>query len=220
MTKTAIIVGASGLVGNEVLKLLLADNDFEKVKTFVRKPLVISHPKLEQYIINFDFIDKSADLIKGNVLFCCLGTTIKTAGSKEEFKKVDYVYPLEFAKIAKQNGVNKFLIITSIGANKSSSNFYLKVKGDIETVLEKLKFDSLVILQPSMLLGERKGLRSGEIIGKIIMKPISFLFIGKFKKYKAIEATIVAKAMIQLSKSDLPSVSIMQSDKLQKIGGH
>lgn len=217
MAKTAIIIGASGLVGNEVLKLLLTDDHFDKVNIFVRKPLSINHPKLEQHAIDFDLIFKSTDLVKGDILFCCLGTTIKTAGSKEEFKKVDYAYPLAFAKIAKQNGVKKFLIISSIGANSTSSNFYLKVKGGIEKELEKLKYESLIIVRPSMLLGDRKEFRLGESIGKIVMKLISILFIGKFNKYKAIEASTVARAMIELSKSNLEGVSVVESDRLMKI---
>lgn len=218
MTQTAIIIGASGLVGNEVLNLLLTDDHFDKVKVFVRKPLPINHPKLEQHIMDFDLIYKSTELVKGDILFCCLGTTIKTAGSKEEFKKVDYAYPLAFAKIAKQNGLKKFILISSIGATSNTSNFYLKVKGDIEKELEKLKFESLVIVRPSMLLGERKEFRLGELIGKAVMNLVSIFFIGKFKKYKAIEARTVAKAMVELSVSDLAGVSIVQSDKLMEMG--
>lgn len=220
MAKTAIIIGASGLVGNEVLTLLLSDDRFDKVNVFVRKPLLIKHPKLEQHVIDFDLIYKFTDLVKGDVVFCCLGTTIKTAGSKEEFKKVDYAYPLAFAKIAKQNGINKFIIISSIGANSNTSNFYLKVKGDIENELEKLKFTSLVIVRPSMLLGDRKEFRVGESIGKIVMKLVSMLFIGNFKKYKAIEASTVAKAMITLSVSNTTDVSVIQSDTLMEMGSN
>lgn len=218
MAKTAILIGASGLVGNEVLNLLLNDAGFDKINVFVRKPLPVNHPKLEQHIIDFDQIYKFTDLVKGDVLFCCLGTTIKTAGSKEEFKKVDYAYPLAFAKIAKQNGIHKFIIISSLGANSNTSNFYLKVKGDIEKELEKLKFPSLIIVRPSMLLGDRKEFRMGESIGKIVMKLVSILFIGKLKKYKAIEATTVAKAMVKLSESDSEGISVIQSDRLMEIG--
>lgn len=218
MSQTAIIIGASGLVGNEVLNLLLTDDHFDKVKVFVRKPLAMDHPKLEQHVIDFSLIYRSTDLVKGDVLFCCLGTTIKTAGSKEEFKKVDYAYPLAFAKVAKQNGLKKFILISSIGATNNTSNFYLKVKGDIEKELEKLKFESLIIVRPSMLLGNRKEFRLGEFIGKMVMKLVSVLFIGKFKKYKAIEATTVAKAMIVLSLSDLAGVSVIQSDRLMEMG--
>lgn len=218
MGQTAIIIGSSGLIGTEVLKLLLTDTDFEKIRIFVRKPLGINHPKMEQHMVDFDSIFKYSDLIKGDCLFCCLGSTIQKAGSKEEFKKVDYSYPLAFAKIAKQNGISKFLIISSLGADSTSSNFYLKVKGDIEMALEQLKFKSLIILRPSMLLGDREEFRLGEVIGKIVMKGLAFLFIGKLKKYKAIEAAVVANAMVKLSKSNSSLISTIQSDELMKLG--
>lgn len=244
MGKTAILLGASGLVGNEVLKQLLCEIDaavafrtkpstmeqgkpmeslsgiFEKIKIFVRKPIAFEHPKLEQVVIEFDAIDNYCDLIKGDVLFCCIGTTIKTAGSKDSFKKVDYTYPLDFAKIAKQNGIEKFLLISSIGADKTSSNFYLKVKGEIEEALTKLNFKALIILRPSMLLGDRKEFRFGEAAGKVVMKLFSFAFIGKLKKYKAIEASTVASAMIQLSKLKTTGNSIVQSDEIQLMGSN
>ncbi len=219
MGKTALIIGASGLVGNELLKQLLADSSFEKIKIFVRKRIPTEDSKLEQIIINFDYISSYYDLIKGDVLFCCMGTTIKTAGSKDAFIKVDYTYPMEFAKIAKQNGVKKMLLISSIGADKTASNFYLKVKGDIEESLGKLNFESLIILRPSMLLGSRKEFRFGESAGKIFMKLFTFTFIGKLKKYRAIEVSAAAKAMTELSKIELKGVNIFLSDDLQKIGG-
>lgn len=240
MGRTAILLGASGLVGSEVLKQLLADKDaseeiaqgstnspvnfgkefdpgFEKIKIFVRKPIAIKHPKLEQIIVDFDTIENYSDSIKGDVIFCCIGTTIATAGSKEAFIKVDHTYPLEFAKIAKQNGVENFLLISSVGADKTASNFYLKVKGDIELALEKLKFESLIIIRPSMLLGDRKESRFAESAGKVFMKLFSFAFIGKLKKYKAIEASAVAKAMIRLSKMKIKGSAIFPSDQLQQI---
>jgi len=240
MGRTAIILGASGLVGSEVLKQLLADKDsseeialgssnsslnsekvpdqrFEKIKIFVRKRIPINHPNLEQIIVDFDTIGNYSDSIKGDVIFCCLGTTIARAGSKEAFIKVDHTYPLEFAKIAKQNGVENFLLISSVGADKTASNFYLKVKGDIELALEKLKFESLIIIRPSMLLGDRKESRFAESAGKVFMKLFSFAFIGKLKKYKAIEASAVAKAMIRLSKMKIKGSAIFPSDQLQQI---
>ncbi|MES2591747.1 MAG: NAD(P)H-binding protein [Bacteroidota bacterium] len=226
MSKTALLLGASGLVGNEVLKQLLEDNDvdsefyFNKVRVYVRKPLSIVHPKLEQHVVNFDSLADNSSLISGDVVFCCMGTTIKVAGSKEAFIKVDYTYPLEFGMIAKQNGVDKFLLVSSIGADKGASNFYLKVKGDIEDALKQLQFKSLIILRPSMLLGSRKEFRIAELIGKVIMKTFSFLFIGKLKIYKAIEASSVAKAMIRLSKREESSSnnqSIILSDRIQEI---
>lgn len=227
MSKTALLLGASGLVGNEVVNQLLMENDvdsefyFNKVKVYVRKPLSIVHPKLEQYVVNFDSLTDYNSLINGDVVFCCMGTTIKAAGSKEAFIKVDYTYPLAFAKIAKQNGVDKFLLVSSLGADSGSSNFYLKVKGDIEQALTLLQFKSFIILRPSMLLGDRKEFRLTELIGKFFMKIFSFIFIGKLKMYKAIEASVVAKAMIRLSKQREEFSSnrqnIILSDRIQEL---
>lgn len=218
MSNTAIVLGASGLVGNEVLQTLLNNADFNLIKIFIRKPLSIEHPKLEQHIINFDVIKNYSGSITGDVVFCCLGTTIKTAGSKEAFRKVDYAYPLAFANIAKQNEVKKFILISSLGADKNSSNFYLRVKGEVEEALKQLEFKSLITLRPSMLLGDRKEFRLGESIGKVMIKGLGFLFIGGLKKYKAIEAAVVAKAMVKLSQSELPGFNIFESDRLQEIG--
>lgn len=172
----------------------------------------------EQILVDFDHLEKHRDLIKGDVAFCTLGTTIKKAGSKEAFTKVDYTYVMNFADVLKHNGVFRFLIVSSLGVNENGGNFYLTVKRDVENSLKKMNFDSLVIVRPSMLLGERKEFRLGESIGKVLMKGLDFLFIGKLKKYKAIQASVVARALLKLSKTDLENISVFESDRLQEIG--
>lgn len=218
MSKSAIIIGATGLVGTELVKQLFSDAVYSSVKIFVRKKFELEHPKLEQCIINFEKLEEVKDHIKGDVVFCCMGTTIKVAGSQDAFFKVDHTYPYYFAQLAKANGIDKFLLVSSLGADKNSSNFYLRVKGQIEWDLERLKFRNLIILRPSMLLGNRKEFRLGELIGKVMMKTLAFVFIGKLKKYRAIEAASVAKAMILLSKNELDSVLIFQNDRLLELG--
>ncbi len=218
MSKSAIIIGATGLVGTELVKQLFSDKEYSSVKIFVRKKLEMEHPKFEQCVVNFEKLEEIKDQIKGDVVFCCMGTTIKVAGSQDAFFKVDHTYPYYFAQLAKANGMDKFLLVSSLGADKNSSNFYLRVKGQIEWDLEKLKFKNLIILRPSMLLGNRKEFRLGELIGKVIMKALAFVFIGKLKKYRAIEAATVAKAMILLSKNELDSVAIFQNDRLLDLG--
>jgi uncharacterized protein YbjT (DUF2867 family) len=216
--KTAIIIGATGLIGKELVKQILADNSFERVKVFVRRKIELTDPKLEQCIIDFDHVEKIADKISGDVVFCAIGTTIKTAGSQKEFAKVDYTYVLNFADAAKRNLVPRFVVVSSMGVKESGGNFYLTVKRDMENALKRVKFPSLIIVRPSMLLGNRKEFRPAETIGKILMKALGFLFIGKLKKYKAIEARKVARAMIALSKTEVEGISVFESDRLQELG--
>jgi uncharacterized protein YbjT (DUF2867 family) len=218
MATTAILIGASGLVGHELLKELLDDTSYDKIKIVVRKSTRLTHKKLEEIIVDFDKLSEYSDLLHGDIAFCTLGTTIKTAGSKEAFAQVDYAYVINFAEIVKRNGASRFVVVTSLGVSESGGNFYLTVKRDVENSLKKMNFKSLIIVRPSMLLGDRKEFRAGEFAGKIVMKAIRFLFIGKLKKYRAINASVVAKAMLVLSKTDLEGVSVFESDRIQQIG--
>jgi uncharacterized protein YbjT (DUF2867 family) len=161
MAKSALLVGATGLVGSFVLDQLLQDPSYDSVVVLSRKPLNNNNPKLKEVIVNFDEPDKYSKDIKADVVFCCLGTTIKAAGSQEAFRKVDYEYPLQVAEIAKQNGTSTFLIITALGSSKSSIIFYNRVKGEVEEAIGKLNFDAFHILQPSLIIGERKESRTG-----------------------------------------------------------
>lgn len=216
--KRAIVIGASGLIGIELVNQLLGDSSCEELRVFLRKPLPLEHSKLKQVITDFDHLEKCAHEIIGDVVYCSMGTTIKTAGSQEAFAKVDYTYVLNFADFAKKNQVPRFVVVSSLGVTPSGGNFYLTVKRDVENALAKLNFKSLVVVRPSMLLGDRKEFRLGESIGKAVMKALGFLFIGKLKKYKAIEAKVVAKAMIALSKTELEGVSVFESNRLQELG--
>lgn len=212
--KTAIIIGATGLTGKALLNQVLQDEQFDKVILFLRKELNIKHAKLTQHGVDFNQLANYKDLIKGDVVFCCLGTTIKTAGSQEAFKKVDFTYSTEFAKIAKQNGISTFLLQSSLGADAASNNFYLKVKGETEDSIKNLSFNSFTTFRPSMLLGDRTEFRFGEVIGKIVMQLFSFLFIGKLKRYKAIHVNQVANAMIKQSKLNKPGNTSIENEKM------
>jgi uncharacterized protein YbjT (DUF2867 family) len=213
-TRMAVLIGATGLIGSFVLQLLLAEKRYSRVKIFVRKPMDLTHSKLEQYIIDFDQPGTYRDLVKGDDLFCCLGTTMRTAGSKEAFYKVDHTYPVAFGKLGYENGIKQYLLVSSLGANSRSSNFYLKVKGETEDELQKTGFRSLIILRPSMLLGPRKEFRLGELIGKFFMQMFFFLFIGTLKKYRAIQAQDVAKAMVRLAGKKSEGVRVFESDAI------
>lgn len=215
--KTALIIGSTGLIGSHLLKLLLDSTDYEKVVTFVRRPTEVKHPKLTQHIIDFDKPETYKDLVTGDDFFCTIGTTIKKAGSKEAFRKVDFEYPSQFATYAMQNKVKQFLVISSLGADVNSENFYLKTKGEIETFLKDSSFESVSILQPSLLLGNRSEFRLGEKIGAFFMKAFSFLLIGKLKKYKPIESTTVAKALLKIAQRNDKAYEIYESDTIQEI---
>lgn len=195
---TAVIIGATGLTGNLVLEELLKDNDFKTVRILTRRNVKIIHPKLEQEIVNFnDLDDYTKKFGEGDVIFCCIGTTQKKVkGDKELYKQIDYDIPIHAASIGIAKGFKKFLIVSAIGANEKSSNFYVSLKGKIENALKQFHFDSLDIFQPSLLNGNRNETRVLEKMMQGVMDIVSFLFLGPLKKYHAIGADNVAKSMV------------------------
>jgi uncharacterized protein YbjT (DUF2867 family) len=207
--KTAIVLGATGLIGKKVTEHLLKNDTYSTVIILVRKPLNINHPKLKQHIFNYDAIDNT--LLKGDDLFCCLGTTIKTAGSKEAFRKVDLDYVVNVAKASKGNGINHFAVVSAMGANKNSTVFYNQIKGEMEESIKAIGFNSTYIIRPSLLLGDRKEFRFGELIGKFFMITLSFLIP---KKYRAIYDVQVAIAMIHFMSHNEHGFFIKENDEL------
>ncbi|MDR2955911.1 MAG: oxidoreductase [Prevotella sp.] len=217
MAKTAILIGSTGLTGTHLLKILLTNEIYDKVVVFVRKEIKISHSKLTQYAVDFDNPGSYQNMVKGDDLFCCLGTTIKKAGSEEAFEKVDLKYPIQFAKAASLNGARQLSIISSIGANPQSKNFYLRTKGRCEEELRKIAFQSTSIFRPSLLLGNRKEFRLGERLATYAMKIFSILMIGKLKKYKPIKAKNVAYAMFAVAQQNTVGYHIYESDLISDI---
>ena len=217
--KTALIIGSTGLIGSQLVNLLLESSRYERVIAFVKRDSQINHPKFVQHIINFDDSTTYQDLVKGDDFFCTIGTTIKTAGSKEAFRKVDFEYPTQFAEIALKNKVKQFLLISSLGATESTENFYLKTKGEAENFLKKMNFESVAVLRPSLLLGERKEFRLGEKIGGFFTKIFGFLFVGNLKKYKPIESKTVASALFEIAQKNNKGFSIYESDAIHKMVG-
>ncbi len=211
-SKIAIIIGSSGLIGTELKQLLINDSRYHKIKLLVRKPTNITHPKIEEVIINFDAPNHN-DLIADEV-FCCLGTTIKIAKTKEAFFKVDYEYVVSIASIAQSKGVKKFAVVSALGADKSSKIFYSKTKGQMEESVSLLSFDLCAILRPSMLLGKRQEFRLMEKIGAFFMTLFAILVP---KKYKAISAKQVAKSMISVLNSKQVGTIIVENEQLLKI---
>lgn len=217
MSKTAIISGASGLVGNHLLNLMLANNKYEKIYCLVRKPLSMEHANLEQIVFDYNNEQAYSNLPKADDVFCCLGTTIKKAGSQEAFKKVDFEYPLKLAQAMISRSAKSFHVITALGSSAESNIFYNKVKGELEAALKKIKFEQLYIYRPSLLLGNREEQRFGEKMGTIFMKSFSFLMQGSLEKYKAIEAEDVAKAMLYVAINELSKLKIILSDEIQAL---
>jgi len=186
--KTAIVIGATGLVGSYITLKLLDDSRYSKVKVFVRNSLEVKHPKLEEHIVDFEKLDLWKDEIKGDELYSALGTTIKKAGSKNAQYKIDFTYQYETAKAAAKNGVKSYMLISSAGANYKSSNFYLRMKGNLDEKVQLLNFKKIRIFRPSILVGLRSEKRVGESIGIKIAGLITRI-IPALKRYKPIKAS-------------------------------
>ncbi|WP_033317022.1 oxidoreductase [Pontibacter roseus] len=217
-TRTALIAGASGLVGSHLLRILLQSNRYSQVISIGRRELPIIHPKLDQQVVDFDDLKKyKAELVADDV-FCCLGTTIKKAGSKEAFHKVDYTYVTKLAEVTLEKKATQFLVITAMGADAGSMIFYNKVKGEVERDVQQLGFPAVHIFRPSLLLGNREEHRAGEEFGAKIMRPLSGLMLGPLRKYRPIQAETVAKAMLQAASKDQVGVHIYPSDQIERLG--
>jgi uncharacterized protein YbjT (DUF2867 family) len=217
MAYKAIIAGASGLIGSNLVKILLEAPQYNEVLVLVRKELPIQHKKLVQLVIDFDDLDKHADAINGHAIFSCLGTTKNQTPDEKQYRKIDHDYPLQLAQIAKPNGVEQFHVVTAIGADKNSSTFYLKLKGQLEDELKKLGLKTLHIYQPAMLMGERQRKRLLEQIATAVFKMIDPLLIGGLKKYRSVKGSMVAHAMFKKSLENATGTFIYTSDKIHTI---
>jgi uncharacterized protein YbjT (DUF2867 family) len=215
--KKVIILGASGLIGNEVLIRALNNNEFEEIKIFVRKQLPIKSQKLTQIITNFEELELLKAEITADIIFCCLGSTKSKTPNLQDYKKIDHDYPLYFAIEGLKNNLSQFHIISSLGANPNSSNFYTKLKGEIEDDLKEINIPSLFIYRPSFLVGKRKEKRLLEKIALIIMGILNPLLILSLKKYKTIGVKIVAKALINESIKNKRGIFVFESDKIKDL---
>jgi len=193
----ALVIGATGATGKDLVRQLLNDKEFDEVDIFVRKPVDIQNDKLKVHVVNFEKPEEWKDMVKGDVAFSCLGTTLKDAGSKEAQKKVDFDYQYEFAKAAKDNEVEDYILVSAYGANPQSKIFYSKMKGELEEAVKQLHFNKITIFKPGML--ERKDSeRTGEVLGSRIIKFANKL--GLLESQKPLPTDILAKAMINSSK--------------------
>ena len=215
--KTALLFGSSGLIGSNLLDNLINNNNYNKIKIFVRGLPSINNSKVE--VIKTDFLD--LDTLKKNLIgddcFFCIGTTHKDTPDKNEYRRIEYDLPVHLAKIAKLNSINNFIYVSSIGANPKASSTYLKNKGQAEEELKKIGFSNLSIIQPSFLVGNRKAFRISEALGIPVMKFLSLFFLGGFKKYTPINVEIVVKAMIKIASENYNEQTYL-SDRLQELG--
>jgi uncharacterized protein YbjT (DUF2867 family) len=209
MSRPCVIAGASGLVGGFCLRELLDSPEFAPVISLGRRKLDLSHAKLDQRTVDLAAVYELGDL-NGGAVFCALGTTIAKAGSKEAFRKVDYEYPLRLAQTARRSGASSFVLVSSVGADASSRNFYLSVKGSLEQQLYALGFPSLHIFQPSFLMGHRPESRLGERVGIAIARPLAFLLAGPLRKYRPVDARDVAHAMVHAVRHEALGTRVYQ----------
>lgn len=217
MSSSALVVGASGLVGTSLLSELTGDSSYSQVIVVTRRSLPLSHMKIRQEVVDFESLDPSADFWKTDDVFCCLGTTIRKAGSRAAFRKVDYSYPLAVATVSRRMGSDQFLLVSAVGADSESRIFYNRTKGEVERDLRSLMYPSLVILRPSLLLGHRQEFRAGEHIAALFMKPIAPLFIGPAAKYRPVAASTVARAMVATAKRSVPGTTVIESPMIHQI---
>jgi uncharacterized protein YbjT (DUF2867 family) len=201
-TKTATVIGATGLIGSNLLQLLAKDNSYDIIRLLVRRPIEKTTPKTEVKLIDFSDYESFRLGIEGSdVVFCAVGTTQKKVkGDKEAYRRIDFDIPVKAARICKDAGCEKFILVSAIGASSKSSNFYLQLKGEVEDAVKNAGIKSVHIMQPSILLGERQEFRRWEKIGQSTMKALSFLLAGNLQKYKAVHAREVATAMLTCSK--------------------
>jgi len=214
--KTALVFGSSGLVGQQLVKKLIQNNSFQKIKLFVRKKPYIQSPKIEIIETKFDNLEILSPEINGDSCFFCIGTTKKNSPDKTEYQRVELDLPKKIANLAKQNKIQSFIFISSGYANSKSSGDYLRFKGLVEEELISLKFNVLGILRPSFLLGNRKEKRIGEKIGIIIFLILSPLMMGPLKRMKPIHVKLVAGAMIKIALSEF-NKTIFESDEIVKL---
>lgn len=218
MTRKAILLGASGLIGKNLLIKLLNNSGYAEVLAIGRSTLNIEHPKLKELIVDFDHIGQYAADIIGDVVFCCLGSTNSKTPDKVHYKKIDYQYPLEVGSIAQNNGATSYHLVSAMGADVNSSIFYSKTKGEVERDLKEIPFKSIYIYRPSLLDGNREKKRAAEKIMIVLMRILNPLLIGGLKKYRSIKIKTVASAMLKESLTDKKGVFIYSSDQIETLG--
>ena len=215
MGRRGLIIGASGLVGSHCLTALLEDPEYDAVTVLTRRPLERAHSKLRAHVVDFDKPVEYRHLVLGDDIFCCLGTTIRKAGSQVAFSKVDLTYPVDIAEAGLAAGAEQFLIVSAVGANPNSRAFYNRVKGSVEEAVTMMPFAAVHVFRPSLLLGERAEFRLAERLAVRLLSPLTFAFAGPLRRYRPIQASVVASCMVKTAKRRWRGVHIHESDAIQ-----
>lgn len=210
-----LVAGSTGLIGSYLTDRLVRSNLYESIFCLVRRRL--ARDGVVSIVADFGDLSASLEKVRAKDIFCCLGTTIRKAGSQEAFRQVDFTYPLELAKWGRSAGAKSYFLISSLGADPASRVFYNRVKGEVETAIGELNYERFCVLRPSLLLGTRDEFRPGERAAQIVMQVIQPLLRGKAKKYRAIHADTVARALIALAAVDEPGRKTYESDDIEKL---
>lgn len=218
MQKTALIAGASGLVGSQLLPLLLASDRYARVIAVGRRPLPMVHPKLEQRIFELEQLEEHRLQLIADDVYCCLGTTLRQAGSKEAFYKVDFLYVVKLAALTAGNFAAQFMLISAMGADATSRFYYNRVKGEMEETVREAPFRAIHIFRPSLLLGHRPEKRVGEQIGAVLLRALRPILVGPLRPYRAIGADTVARAMLHAAEDEGGGVRVHSSEAIEKAG--
>jgi uncharacterized protein YbjT (DUF2867 family) len=214
MKKTALLAGATGLVGSALLPLLLASERYAKVIVVGRRPVAVQHPKLVQVVVELDQLEQERLRLIADDVYCCLGTTIRQAGSQEAFFKVDFLYVVQLAALTAANFAAQFLVVSSLGADPDARVYYSRVKGEMEAAVRQTPFRAIHIFRPSLLLGQRAAPRLGERLGAAMLALVRPLLRGSWRKYRAVPAATVAQAMLRAAQDDGGGVRIHSSETL------
>jgi len=215
-TRTALVAGASGLVGSQVLRLLLEDPTYTRVTVLARRELPLSHKKLEQRIASFDRLAQIADFPRVHDVFCCLGTTMKQAGSPDAFRKVDFTYVVELARVAVRHRASQFLVVTAVGADPQSRILYSRVKGDAEEALRRLQFESIQIFRPSLVVGARAQSRLAERVARLLGLLVGWALVGPLSRYRPIKAEALARAMVRVARDAPRGTHVYESKEIRR----
>lgn len=212
---TVLLTGATGLVGRHCLEVLLHDPFFTEIKVISRRPLYQKHPKLTEVITEFDNLETLSAEFKEDITICCLGSTIKDAGSREQFMKIDHDYPVQIATLAQRQGSRHFIVISAVGASKNSLFFYSRVKGLMEEDVKTLPYQTISIFQPSLIDGERKEVRVMEQLSLKVGRPLARLLPGPLKKYQPLPAADIARAICHAAKSSPPGIHYHSGEEIK-----